>query len=130
MMRHQVKCPGRENNGNPECKILHDMNNLPDLLRHIENEIYVKKAKDAEHLGVQLDRQNQNGFKSVDTDLTHIYSYKKHFFEDLETEVRKYVFKPLTAQVKPSVKPSPKKREKKEKLLNDKTGYFYFGKVE
>ena len=48
----------------------------------------------------------------------------------LESEVRKYVFKPLTAQVKPSVKPSPKKREKKEKLLNDKTGYFYFGKVE
>ena len=123
MMRHQVKCPGRDNNGNPECKILYDMNYLPDLRRHIENEVYVKKTQDSAHLGVKLDRQN--GVKNADTDLTHIYSYKKHFFDDLESEVRKYVFKPLTAQVKPSVK----KREKKDKpLLDCKTGFFYFDK--
>ena len=122
MMRHQVKCPGRDDNGNPECKILYDMKYLPDLLRHIENEVYVKKTQDSAHLGVQFDRQN--GFKNSDTDLTHIYSYKKHFFDDLDSEVRKYVFKPLTAQVKPSVK----KREKKDKLLDCKTGYFYFDK--
>ena len=117
MMRHQVKCPGRDDNGNPECKILYDMKYLPDLLRHIENEVYVKKTQDSAHLGVQLDRQY--GFKNSEMDLRHVYLYRKNYFDDLESDVRKYVFKSLTAVVKPSVS-----RAKNNVILDSKSGYF------
>ena len=53
MMRHQVKCPGRGDNA--DCKTLHDLGNLQELRRHIENEQYVKKSIDSGHLSVQLD---------------------------------------------------------------------------
>ena len=123
-MRHQVKCPGREVNGNPACKTLHDMWNLQDLRRHIENEVYVKKTNNSAHLGVQLDRLGtSNGFRNAEMDLKHAYTYKKVIYDDLESDVRKYLFKPLTAQVKPLK--SVKRKEKKE-LLDYETGLFYY----
>ena len=121
-MRHQVKCPGRGDNA--DCKTLHDLGNLQELRRHIENEVYVKRSNDSGHLSVQLDRLGtSNGFRNAEMDLIHVYSYKKVFYHDLESDVRKYLFKPLTAQVKP-VK-SVKRKEKRE-LLDYKTGKFFY----
>ena len=121
-MRHQVKCPGRGDNA--DCKTLHDLGNLQELRRHIENEQFVKKSNDSGHLSVQLDRLGtSNGFRNAEMDLKHVYSYKKVYYYDLESGVRTYLFKQLTAQVKP-VK-SVKRKEKKE-LLDYKTGLFYY----
>ena len=121
-MRHQVKCPGRGDNA--DCKTLHDLGNLQELRRHIENEQFVKKSNDSGHLSVQLDRlATSNGFRNAEMDLKHVYSYKKVYYYDLESGVRTYLFKQLTAQVKP-VK-SVKRKEKKE-LLDYKTGLFYY----
>ena len=121
-MRHQVKCPGRGDNA--DCKTLHDLGNLQELRRHIENEQYVKKSLDSGHLSVQLDRLGtSNGFRNAEMDLKHVYSYKKVYFYDLESGVRTYLFKTMTAQVKPLK--SVKKKEKRE-LLDFKTGKFYY----
>ena len=121
-MRHQVKCPGRGDNA--DCKTLHDLGNLQELRRHIENEQYVKKSNDSGHLSVQLDRLGtSNGFRNAEMDLKHVYSYKKVYFYDLESGVRTYLFKTMTAQVKPLK--SVKKKEKRE-LLDFKTGKFYY----
>ena len=121
-MRHQVKCPGRGDNA--DCKTLHDLGNLQELRRHIENEQFVKKSNDSGHLSVQLDRLGtSNGFRNAEMDLKHVYSYKKVYFYDLESGVRTYLFKQLTAQVKP-VK-SVKRKEKRE-FLDYKTGKFYY----
>ena len=122
MMRHQVKCPGKGDN--PECKALHDLGYLQDLRRHIENEVYNKKSRDSAHLSVQLDRLGtSNGFRNAEMDLHHVYTYKKAFYDDLESDVRKYLFKPLTAQVKPMK--SVKRKEKRE-YLDYETGKFYY----
>ena len=122
MMRHQVKCPGRGDNA--DCKTLHDLGNLQELRRHIENEQFVKKSNDSGHLSVQLDRlATSNGFRNAEMDLKHVYSYKKVYYYDLESGVRTYLFKQLTAQVKP-VK-SVKRKEKRE-FLDYKTGKFYY----
>ena len=121
-MRHQVKCPGRGDNA--DCKTLHDLGNLQELRRHIENEQFVKKSNDSGHLSVQLDRlATSNGFRNAEMDLKHVYSYKKVYYYDLESGVRTYLFKQLTAQVKP-VK-SVKRKEKRE-FLDYKTGKFYY----
>ena len=121
-MRHRVKCPGT--NGNADCKTLHDLGNLQQLRRHIENEVYNKKSNDSGHLSVQLDRLGtSNGFRNAEMDLKHVYSYKKVYYYDLESGVRTYLFKTMTAQVKPLK--SVKKKEKRE-LLDYKTGKFYY----
>ncbi len=121
-MRHQVKCPGRGDNA--DCKTLHDLGNLQELRRHIENEQFVKKSNDSGHLSVQLDRLGtSNGFRNAEMDLKHVYSYKKVYYYDLESGVRTYLFKQLTAQVKPLK--SVKRKEKRE-FLDYKTGKFYY----
>ena len=121
-MRHQVKCPGRGDNA--DCKTLHDLGNLQELRRHIENEQFVKKSNDSGHLSVQLDRLGtSNGFRNAEMDLKHVYSYKKVYYYDLESGVRTYLFKQLTAQVKPLK--SVKRKEKRE-YLDYETGKFYY----
>ena len=117
MMRHKVRCPAQDDTGNAECQILYDMNYVQDLRRHIENEVYVKKTQDSAHLAIRMDRQY--GFVNADMDLKHVYIYRKHYFDDLESDIRKYVFKSHTAVVKPSVS-----RVKNNMILDSRTGYF------
>ena len=87
-MRHRVKCPGT--NGNADCKTLHDLGNLQQLRRHIENEVYNKKSNDSGHLSVQLDRLGtSNGFRNAE--MANMFTLIKRFIFMIWNQVFEHI---------------------------------------
>ena len=95
MMRHMMKCP-QEQNQNADCQHLHNPLNLQDLSRHVQTEIG-KSPHDEIHRAIRLD--NEGNFVCPEADLKSVYLYTKRFFDDLEDNVRNFIFKPMSTPV-------------------------------
>ena len=90
MMRHWIKCP--MGGFRPGCQKLHDPDNLTELREHII----------ANHCHPPI-FDYQTGSLNKE-ELLNIYWLKKCNYDDLESEVRKYLFKACTFG---TVQPNP-----------------------
>lgn len=94
-MKHMMKCP-QEQIPNVDCQYLHHPFNLQDLRRHVQTEI-AKSPHDEIHHAIRID--NEGNFVNAEVDLKSVYLYTKRFFDDLEDNVRNFIFKPMSTPV-------------------------------
>ena len=97
-MRHMMKCP-QEKIPNEGCQNLYDPHNLRGLKIHIQNEIR-KYPYDTIHPSIRFDEEGN--FRNAEADLKSVYLYTKRFFNDLESNVRNFLFQPLWTPVSQS----------------------------
>merc|ERR1711974_297751 len=80
------------------CQKLHSLDDLSQLREHVINEIYGKQNET--HLPIY---NFETGCLNLET-LLNVYWFKKENYDNLESEVRKYLFKASTfGSVQPAV---------------------------
>ena len=113
---HFVQCPSGKSS-NQDCMIYHDPNHLEELRQHILSEM---RLRDRMHcLLVQKVSFNIDfSFENPEIDRKQIFYFKKNYFDDLESDVRSWIFEPIT---KIEYQPSTLVQVKSTKAIKLKT---------
>ena len=86
---HFVQCPSGKSS-NPDCMIYHDPNHLEELRQHILSEV---RLRDRKHCLVAFNTDFD--FENPEIDLKQVFYFKKNYFDDLESNVRSWIFEPI-----------------------------------